>query len=128
MLNEFVKFIAIGALAAFANWLSRFSFSTFSSIEIAIVLAYLVGMTVAYSLWRVFVFPNSIVKRERQMLRFAIVNAVAFVQVWVVTVALIRFAVPYLGMEQYGEAMAHAVGVGSTTVTSYLAHKYFTFE
>ena len=77
---------------------------------------------------RVFVFKPAAGDAPGQFLRFAMVNALAFVQVWAVSVGLARVAFPAAGFTWQAETVAHVAGVLSPVVTSYLLHKHFSFR
>jgi putative flippase GtrA len=125
--TEFLRFVLVGGLAAAANWGTGLALAPFMALSIAIVLAYLVGMTVAFVLNRLYVFPASNRPLTEQYARFAMVNAVAFVQVWLVTMGLDKLLFPAIRYTWHAEAVAHAVGVASPIVTSYFGHRRFTF-
>ena len=125
--KEFVGFVAIGAFAAGVNWLVRFPIDYVTSFEAAVVLAYLVAMTTAFLLNRAFVFRASDGPWARQYRRFALVNLVALVQVFLVTVGLARLLFPAIGFDWHAEAVAHAIGLGSPILTSYWGHKFYSF-
>jgi putative flippase GtrA len=125
--RQFLAFLLVGGFAAFVNWLSRFYFSGFMSFTAAIVLAYLVGMTTAFVLSRVIVFERSGRSAQSDFMRFAIVNVVAVIQVWLISVALARWLMPWVGFTWHAEEVAHAIGVAAPIVTSYLGHRHFTF-
>lgn len=127
MTRQFAQFILAGGVAAAANWLSRIALSQAMPLEAAVVVAYLIGMATAYALTRRFVFAASGRTVGDETLRFAAVNAVALVQVWLVTIGLARFVLPPIGWDWHAEAVAHAFGVASPVVTSYFGHRYFTF-
>jgi len=112
--SPFLRFLLSGGIAA--------------AINIgAVVVAYLIGMTAAYVLMLLFVFPASGKSRAHEYLRFGLVNLVALVQVWLVSVGLARWAFPALGFAWHPDTVAHVVGVLSPVVTSYAGHKFFTF-
>ena len=94
----------------------------------AVMLAYLVGMTVAFLLMRSRVFPPGKGSFARQAALFIAVNAVAVLQTLVVTLLLARWALPELGIDAHVEEIAHAVGVSVPIVTSYFGHKHFSFR
>lgn len=125
---EFLRFVLVGGLAALVNWVSRLVFSFVTSFEIAVALAYFVGMTVAYILNRRFVFDRSGRSVGNEYIRFVLVNVIALAQVWIVSVGLARIIFPAIDWQFYPEAIAHAVGVASPIVTSYLGHRYFTYS
>ncbi len=128
MSREFVAFVAAGGSAALVNWLSRIAFSAFTSLEMAVALAYLVGMTTAFILNRVFVFGRSGRTIANEYSRFALVNVIALVQVFAITLALGRWFFPAIGFDWHPHEVAHAVGVAAPIVTSYFGHRYFTFS
>lgn len=127
MTREFVAFVAAGGIAASVNWGSNLLLNRVMPLEISIVIAYLIGMTTAYTLSRGFVFASSGRSAHDEYARFAIVNLFAIVQVWIVTIALARVVLPAIEWTFRPEAVSHLVGVASPIMTSYLGHKYFTF-
>jgi putative flippase GtrA len=127
-MNQFAAFLVAGGLAALANILSRILLDTAVTYEVAILLAYLVGVTVAFLLNKRFVFKAAPGASAGQYGRFLLVNVVAFLQVWLVSVLLARFLFPALGFHNHGETIAHVIGVLSPVVTSFLLHKHFSFR
>lgn len=95
--------------------------------EIAVVLAYIIGMIVAYVLARAFVFTASGRGVWSESKRFAIVNLVALCIVWIVSVALARLIFPAIGFTWYADTVAHVIGVLTPAVTSYFGHLHYTF-
>ncbi len=125
---QFLRFLMAGGLAAAANFGSRFLFSQWVDYPQAIVLAYLVGMLVAFVLMRDHVFQGSGQGLAAQILKFSAVNALAVVQTLLISVVLARWLLPSFGVQQHVEAVAHLVGVAVPVVTSYFGHKYMTFR
>lgn len=125
--RQFVAFVVAGGIAAAVNIGSRIIFSLVMRYEIAILVAYLCGMTVAYSLNRMFVFEASGRGMPSEYVRFALVNLLAVAQVWIVSVGLARLVFPAVGFGWHDETVAHIVGVLVPVVTSYLGHKHFSF-
>lgn len=128
MTREFAAFVLAGGIAAGVNWLSNVLLLKVMPLEASIVAAYLIGMTTAYTLNRLFVFKQSGRAVHDEYIRFAIVNIVALAQVWLVTVGVARLAMPAIGWTFHPAEVAHAIGVISPIVTSYLGHRYFTFS
>ena len=135
--RRFVAFLLTGGLAALCNIASRIAFDIglkavvmkpFASYEIAVVVAYLVGMTVAFALAKVFVFQSSGRSLHVEYGRFALVNAVALVQVWLVSVALLRGVFPFFDFTWHAETLSHVIGVLSPVLVSYQGHKRFSFR
>jgi putative flippase GtrA len=102
--------------------------SQVTSFSMAIVVAYVFGMTTAYILMKMFVFDASGRGVGQEYLRFGLVNAFALGQVWAVSMLLAKYAFPALGYALYAETTAHVIGVLSPIATSYFMHKYFTFS
>jgi putative flippase GtrA len=125
---RFIRFLVTGGIAAGVNVLSRWLLDFVVVYEVAIGLAYIAGMTVAFVLARMFVFESEAGEARGQYVRFALVNVVAFVQVWCVSVVLARLVFPAVGLTWQAETVAHMIGVVSPVVTSYLAHKKFSFR
>ena len=125
--RPFVRFALSGGLAAVANIGSRVLLSEVTNFSAAIVIAYLLGMTTAYILMKLFVFDESGRSVGQEYLRFGLVNAVALVQVWAVSILLARYVFPALNYSFHAETAAHVIGVLSPIATSYFMHKYFTF-
>jgi putative flippase GtrA len=121
-------FLVAGCLAAAANYCSRFGFSLWFSYLVSIVLAYLLGMTVAFLLMRQYVFDGTGKALGPQVVKFILVNVLAVLQTLVVSLVLARWVLPALGVESYIEAIAHAFGVAVPAVTSYVGHKKATFR
>lgn len=127
--SQFVAFVAVGGLAAAVNWGSRFAFSAAGlPLAGAVVCAYVLGMTTAYVLSKRFVFDPSGKSVSNEVARFTLVNMVALAQVWGVTMGLTSWIFPNIGFDWRPEAVAHAIGVASPILTSYLGHRYFTFR
>ncbi|WP_037982326.1 GtrA family protein [Thauera sp. 27] len=126
--NQFMRFLVAGAISATANYSSRFFFSSFFSFSTAIVLAYFVGMLVAFILMRSHVFPASSGSIARQLSCFAAVNLLAVLQTLAVSLTLASVWLPAIGIVNNTEALAHSVGVAAPIVTSYYGHKYLTFK
>src|SRR5882757_8679493 len=110
-MRRFALFLAAGGTAAVVNILSRIATNTIVSYEIAIVLAYLCGMTTAYILNKFFVFLSPDRQVAAEYARFALVNLVAAAQVWCVSVGLARLLFPAIGFAWHAETVAHIIGV-----------------
>jgi putative flippase GtrA len=126
--RQFAVFLLAGGIAALANVLSRVAFSSVVPLEAAVVLAYLVGMGVAFALMRSHVFAPASGSLRRQAAMFTLVNVVALAQTLVVTLLLARWLLPALGARHHVEDIAHVVGVCVPIVTSYFGHKHLSFR
>ena len=114
-------------MAALANFGSRFLFSEFMSFEYAVTAAFFVGLGTGFLLARKFVFHNSANSARMEIFYYLLVNLLALVQTWLLSVYLAAELAPLMGV-QTGQASAHMAGILLPTLTSYLGHKYFTFR
>lgn len=127
-MRQFWAFVLVGGLAALVNWLSRIIFSAQGiTFEIAVVMAYILGMTTAYTLSRRFVFEKTGRSVSGEIWRFSLVNLGSLLVVFVVSVSLERWILPGVGWTWRSAEVAHGIGVLSPVLTSYLGHRYFTF-
>jgi putative flippase GtrA len=126
--RRFALFLVAGGIAAAANYGSRFGFSLWFSYPVAIVLAYMVGMAVAFALMRQYVFDGRGKALAPQIVRFVGVNVLAVLQTLVVSLLLARWLLPMFGVTSHVEAIAHAVGVAVPVLTSYVGHRLATFR
>lgn len=125
--RRFTLFILTSGFAALVNITARWAFSFTLPYDASIVLAYLCGMVTAFVLGRKFVFVAPGERYAGQAFRFGLVNLVAVAQVWGVSVLLFRSLFPAWRFTWHAETVAHVIGVGSPIVTSYFAHKHFSF-
>jgi putative flippase GtrA len=128
MFRRFAGFALVGVIAAAVNIAFRVVISEYLLYEIAVLVAYPVGLTVAFILNRAFVFRQKSDRVSRQYQRFALVNIIALSQVWIVSVGLSKLAFPWIGLEWHADLIAHLIGVGSPILSSYFAYKYFVFR
>ena len=125
--SEVTRFLLTGGFAAAVNVASRYGLSLAMPFEFAVVVAYLIGMTTAYILARRFVFQRSGRSVGNEFARFAIVNAFALVLVWAISVGLARGVFPAIGFHWYADTVAHVIGVAAPAITSFMAHRSYTF-
>ena len=128
MSRQFVIFLVTGGLAAAVNFVSRIVYNQWVDFSIAVVLAYVTGMVTAFVLARYFVFTESSQTIHRSILWFVVVNIVAVIQTWVISMLLAYYLLPRAGLTRFVPEMAHAVGVVVPVFTSYLGHKRFSFK
>ena len=126
--KQFRRFLAAGALAAAANFGSRFLFSLWVRYEWAVVLAYLVGMITAFLLMRGYVFNARGRPAGRQVVIFAAVNLAALLQTLLVSTTLVRWVLPSIGVATHTEAIAHLAGILVPVATSFVGHRLLTFK
>jgi putative flippase GtrA len=126
--RQFFLFVLTGGVAALVNVVSRMGFSLWMSFEIAVLAAYAVGMVTAYLLARRFVFLRSQQTIGRSFAAFALVNLVAVLQTWLVSVGLRPWLLSVVGAAGLAEVIAHGIGVVVPVFTSFLGHKHISFR
>lgn len=125
--REFLSFLLTGGLAAAVNFGSRIVYNRWLDFSSAVVLAYLTGMVTAFILARRFVFTQGSRSVQRSALFFVMVNGVAVLQTWAISMAL-YYLLPMAGVTRWVPEIAHAVGVVVPVFTSYFGHKKFSFR
>lgn len=128
MSSRFVRYLAAGGMAAAANYFSRFGFSVWFTFEIAVALAFFVGLTTGFLLMRQFVFDGVGKPVGPQAAKYVMVNVGALVLTVGISSLLARWLLPAVGVDRHVEAIAHAFGVAVPVLTSYLGHRYATFR
>lgn len=126
--KQFISFLFAGGLAAAVNFGSRFFYNEFVSFGNAVILAYITGMITAFVLTKLFVFDKSGHSTKKEFFYFTLVNIVAIVQTYIISVGFSQYLFPSMGFEFYPEAVAHAIGVVFPVFTSFFGHKYFSFR
>jgi putative flippase GtrA len=126
--KQFLSFIVAGGLAAMVNFASRFFYSEFVSFGIAVILAYITGMITAFVLTKLYVFEESKHSTKKEFFYFTLVNIVAIIQTYIISVGLATYIFPQIDFTFYPEAVAHAMGIIFPVFTSFAGHKYFSFR
>ncbi|RKW45803.1 MAG: GtrA family protein [Lautropia sp.] len=126
--RQFLVFLLTGGIAAAVNFGSRILYNQWMGFSAAIVLAYITGMVTAFVLARLFVFRDSQRALHHSALYFVLVNGVAVLQTWAISLLLADWLLPALGVHQYVHELAHAAGVVVPVFTSYLGHKHLSFK
>lgn len=126
--KQFVLFLLTGGFAAAVNFGSRILYNQWMSFSWAVIWAYITGMLTAYTLAKMFVFKESKQTTRNSVMYFILVNMVAVVQTWLISMALAYYVLPSIHVNQYKNEIAHAVGVMIPVFTSYIGHKYFSFK
>ena len=127
-MQRFVLFLMFGGLAACVNWLSRFAYQTIVPFSIAVLVAYLSGMVLAFVLFRTFVFPGSPRPMHEQVISFCLVNLLGLTQTWLLAMLLVGWVLPVLGLGgAHMQALGHALAIVAPVGTSWIAHRRLTF-
>jgi putative flippase GtrA len=125
---RFIAFVATGSVAAIANLVSRYFLNFVMPFELAVVLAYVVGMVVAFVLFQRMIFGNPGTPLRRRVIRFVQVNLVGMALAWVVSTVMARLVLPMVGWSFHPFEVAHFVGVAAPTFSSYFLHRGYTFR
>jgi putative flippase GtrA len=128
MSRQFLVFLMTGGCAAAVNFFSRIVYNLWMSFSLAIIVAYITGMVVAFVLAKLFVFKEGRQSLIRSITMFVLVNIIGVVQAWVISIVLAYYVLPYLGVPMYVKEIAHAIGIAVPAFTSYLGHKYLSFR
>ena len=124
--RQFLRFVAVGGLAALCNWLSRIALGEWLPFGWAVALAYGVGVTAAFVLNSLYVFPDSNKPRAAQARDFFAVNLASFPVVWCLSLGF-DAALQRLGMG-HTEALAHALAIPVPMFAVFLIYKFFAFR
>lgn len=128
MSRQFLSFLLTGGFAAAVNFGSRIMYSFWLDFSSAVILAYITGMITAFVLARMFVFKESQQPVHHSAAFFVLVNLVAIVQTWGISMGLAYYLLPWLGVTLFAQEIAHAFGVAVPVFTSYMGHKRWSFR
>lgn len=125
---RFIRFLAAGGFAALINLVSRYLLTPLIGFEVSIIVAYLLGMAVAFILFRTLVFDRSGASVVTETYRFVTVNLIALTLVWTISVTLADAVFPAIGLRWHGEDIAHFIGTCVPAISSYIGHSTYTFK
>jgi putative flippase GtrA len=126
--RQFLVFLLTGGTAAAVNFGSRIAYNRWVDFSTAVILAYLTGMVTAFVLAKLFVFKQASQSLWRSALLFSLVNGLAVLQTWGVSMAMATWVLPSLGIVHFAHEIAHGVGVVVPVFTSYWGHKRWSFQ
>jgi putative flippase GtrA len=126
--KQFFTFLLTGGFAAAVNFGSRVCYNFWFDFSRAIILAYITGMITAFVLAKLFVFKTSQQSLQRSAFFFIVVNLIAVLQTWLISMGLAYYALPALGVTCFVREIAHATGVVFPVFTSYIGHKRWSFR
>tara|TARA_A100000164_G_C21771577_1_gene706535 strand:- start:222 stop:623 length:402 start_codon:yes stop_codon:yes gene_type:complete len=126
--KQFLIFVLTGGIAALSNILSRLGLSKILQFELAIIIAYLIGMFIAYILAKKFVFFNSKKSIKSSLVGFTLINLLAIMQTWLVSIGIKAFLINFVESIFITELVAHTSGVIVPVFTSFFGHKYISFN
>lgn len=126
--NNFLLFLSANTTAAIINFGSRIVLGDFMSYGWSIVIAYLIGMTVAYLLCRLFIFQSEKNKTHQEIVYFIVVNMTGIFIALGVSQFLFHIGLTMIHDVFLREEVAHFMGICAPAFASYIGHKYITFR
>lgn len=122
------RFLVAGGLASLVNWLARFPLSLVMPFQMAVGLAYGIGMILGFALYRSWVFPGSALRLVSQILRFAAVNAAGLLTV-VAGSSLLVAVIGRSGLMPLSaaEGVAHATAIVLSAAINFIGHRTTSF-
>jgi len=126
--RQFLVFLLTGGTAAVINFGSRIVYSKWLNFSSAVILAYITGMITAFVLAKLFVFKESQQPVHHSAAFFILVNLVAALQTWAISMGLAYYLLPWMGVTLFVREISHAVGVIFPVFTSYIGHKRWSFR
>jgi energy-coupling factor transport system substrate-specific component len=125
--NQVFRFLLLGGLAAAVNWVVRFPLSAFLPLPAAVGIAYLIGMSVGFQLYRTYVFPGSNRPVMQQSLIFVAVNLFGAVVVLLLTAWFLALQAELAAPLMVKEGLAHGFAIAIGAVCNFIGHKTLTF-
>lgn len=124
---QFVWFLGVGGLAALLHWTSRVILSLWMPFPVAVFIAYGFGMTFAFILNRIFIFPNSNRLIRKQVRDFVLTNIAFLPVVWLASIQM-NYWLLSMGMTKFTEEISHAFAIALPMMATFLIYKFFTFK
>ncbi|WP_240231040.1 GtrA family protein [Devosia lacusdianchii] len=126
--NQVVRFLLLGGTAAAINWIVRFPLAAIMPMPAAVVIAYMIGMSAGFGLYRKYVFPGSNRPVVEQTATFIGVNIVGAVVVLALTTLLLQVVASSHWPIVVQEGFAHGIAIGIGAVINFFGHKQLTFR
>jgi len=125
--NQVIRFLALGGFAAAVNWVVRFPLSAVMPFEAAVFVAYLIGMSVGFTLYRAYVFPGSVRPIQQQVVFFLLVNAGGAVIVLGLSSLFVALSAG-LGLPLFvRHGLGHGAAIAIGAIFNFFGHRLLTF-
>lgn len=124
-------FVAVGGTSAVATIAVRALLMQVVPFEAAVALSHVFGLTMAFTLNRLFVFTSYEGRVLPAYLRFFVVNLLSLAIATATSSLLYRvvFTAVDLGpVDPYSDYLAHFIGLGFAAAPSYFGHSRFSFR
>lgn len=125
---QFLRFFIAACLAAAVNFIARILLDPLLGYSMAIVIAYLIGMSVSFVLYQRQVFAASERSLYAEMMFFALINVAGLLQTVIFSLGIYRWVLPWLDWTWKSKEIAHIIGMAIPVFSSFIGHKYFTFK
>jgi len=126
--KEFILFVVCSGISAVVNFFVRIILTVYIEYAIAIVLAYICGIIVSFTLNKIFVFNIRTGNIHKQLGKFIIINFSGVCITLFLSLLFRNVIFPFIGFTFYVNEFAHVIGLSFTAFTSFLGHKYFSFK
>ena len=91
----------------------------------AVILSYILGMIVAFILFKVIVFKQD-VDIIKSLIKFIIVNIIGILLTYYISICVYSYLKSYDIL--FVKEFSHFLGLSITAFTSFIGHKYFSFK
>lgn len=124
----FRKFLLAGGIAALINWIARFILNDLFILSLvnSIFIAHLIGMAVAFYLFKNYVFKSK--KNTLLSFRsFLFINIFSLFFIYLTTLLIIKLFLLFSSNIIIIKGLAYGFAIGLTAFTSYYLHKKYTY-
>ena len=125
--KQFLGFLLVGVVAAFLHWWARILLSSFLTFSWAVIVAYGIGMIIAFLLNSYYVFPASVKPLPKQARDFFAINLAFFPAVWITSLQLNEILIRY-GVKNYTQELSHALAITLPVLATFLFYKFIAFR
>jgi putative flippase GtrA len=126
--TQFTLFVLVGLCSAVVTIAVRALLSSVLLFEFAVAISHLVGLTIAFTLGRIFVFTHFTGSHVSAYGRFFLINLVSLTIATIVSALFYRSVLPMLRWSIYPAYTAHIIGLGASTFPSYFGHRFYSFR
>lgn len=129
--SQFLRFLLANTFAAMANIGTKLIASFVFSDAGAVIAGFLVGLSSSYLLCKGYVFQSSRTIRGGEVMRFTVINLMALLITYFTYKQVLAGLHLIAGLSQLDKRVqttAHAIGVATPMVFSFIAQKTLTFQ
>lgn len=125
---QFLRFFVAACLAATVNFFARILLDPLLGYSLAVFVAYLIGMIVSFVLYQRQVFSASDRPLYAEMLFFSLINVAGLLQTVIFSLSIYHWVLPWLDWTWKSKEIAHIIGMAIPVFSSFIGHKYLTFQ